>query len=146
MPSPAVQLLPMFHYRWHYADDIDRAGEILPRWRDITAPVIEGSYQRFLAAFDAHLRSFPFLMGNRPGASDFGIYGQLTQLSHFDPTPWRWRSPPSGSGTIRRHDASTVQPVARARRRSASAVVIFRTARMLGMPGWLLVEVGKYSI
>ena len=26
-------------------------------------------------------------MGNRPGASDFGVFGQLTQLTHFDPTP-----------------------------------------------------------
>jgi len=26
-------------------------------------------------------------MGERPGGSDFGAYGQLTQLTHFDPTP-----------------------------------------------------------
>jgi glutathione S-transferase len=107
----------MFHYRWHYADDIDRGGEILPRWRNITAseerirelkrqiqdrqiprlrfvgsspltaPVIEQAYQRFLAAFDAHLQQMPFLLGKRPGAGDFGLYGQLTQLTHFDPTP-----------------------------------------------------------
>ncbi len=107
----------MFHYRWHYAADIDRAGEILPRWRNIsgsdeqlaqmkrqfsdrqiarlkfvgsnpvTTPVIEASYRRFLQAFDAHLRVQPFVFGQRPGASDFGLYGQLTQLTHFDPTP-----------------------------------------------------------
>lgn len=107
----------MFHYRWHYADDIDRAGEVLPRWRAITAseetiqqlkqqfsdrqisrlryvgsspetaPVIEASYERFLDLMDAHLRRHPFLMGERPGASDFGLFGQLTQLTHFDPTP-----------------------------------------------------------
>jgi glutathione S-transferase len=107
----------MFHYRWHYADDIERAGEVLPRWRAITAteetiaqmkqqfserqisrlryvgsspetaPVIEDSYRRFIDLFDAHLRHHPFLMGARPGASDFGIFGQLTQLTHFDPTP-----------------------------------------------------------
>jgi hypothetical protein len=28
----------------------------------------------------------PFLMGARPGASDFAVYAQLT---HFDPTPAR---------------------------------------------------------
>src|SRR5208283_541213 len=28
-----------------------------------------------------------FLMGARPGASDFGLFGQLSQLAHFDPTP-----------------------------------------------------------
>jgi glutathione S-transferase len=107
----------MFHYRWHYADDIDRAGTILPIWRDVTAPedqlraakamfsrrqidrlyvvgstpetagVIEASYERFLALLDAHLSVHPFLMGGRPGASDFAAFGQLTQLTHFDPTP-----------------------------------------------------------
>ena len=34
-----------------------------------------------------HLERHSFLMGGRPGASDFAIYGQLTQLTHFDPTP-----------------------------------------------------------
>ncbi len=107
----------MFHYRWHYAADADKAGEILPRWsriaasdeemaqmkkfimdrqisrlyvvgsNDLTAPVIEASYERFLDLFDAHLKQYPFLMGNRPGASDFAAFGQLTALTHFDPTP-----------------------------------------------------------
>ena len=108
---------PMFHYRWHYADDIHKAGEILPRWRNISGPedearaasaqfsrrqidrlryvgsspataaVIENSYKRFLDVFSAHLQVQPFLLGARPGAGDFGIYGQMTQLAHFDPTP-----------------------------------------------------------
>ena len=107
----------MFHYRWHYADDIHKAGEILPRWRNISGPedearsssaqfsrrqidrlryvgsspataaVIENSYKRFLDVFSAHLQVQPFLLGARPGAGDFGIYGQMTQLAHFDPTP-----------------------------------------------------------
>lgn len=107
----------MFHYRWYYKADIERAAAILPRWNnltapeaealkmgtyiserqisrlyvvgsnDTTAPVIEASYLRFLDAFKAHLEVRPFLMGGRPGASDFGVYGQLTQLTHFDPTP-----------------------------------------------------------
>ena len=107
----------MFHYRWYYKPDIDRAAAILPRWRnvtqpeaealkmgeifadrqisrlyvvgsnDITAPVIEASYLRILDALKAHLETAPYLMGKRPGASDFGFYGQLTQLTHFDPTP-----------------------------------------------------------
>lgn len=107
----------MFHYRWHYAADAEKAGKILPRWsrivapeaeiapmtkfiverqvsrlyvvgsNAITAPVIEASYERFLMLLDAHLTLHPFLMGNRPGASDFGVFGQLTQLTHFDPTP-----------------------------------------------------------
>ncbi len=28
-----------------------------------------------------------FVMGARPGTADFGLYGQLTQLVAFDPTP-----------------------------------------------------------
>lgn len=106
----------MFHYRWHYKPDIERAAAILPRWRgisapedemqkmgklfaerqisrlyvvgsnDTTAPVIEASYLRYLKAMKGVLEAQPFLMGN-PGGSDFGAYGQLTQLTHFDPTP-----------------------------------------------------------
>ena len=107
----------MFHYRWYYQDDIERAGDVLPRWRgisapesdllaakkifserqisrlyvvgsnDTTAPIIEASYARFLDLFQEHLKSYPYFMGHRPGSSDFAAYGQLTQLSHFDPTP-----------------------------------------------------------
>lgn len=107
----------MFHYRWAYAADIAKASAILPCWRgmavpdevlaergrgfadrqigrlryvgsnEVTGPVIEASYRRFLAAFEDHLRVLPYLMGRRPGASDFATYGQLTQLAEFDPTP-----------------------------------------------------------
>jgi glutathione S-transferase len=107
----------MFHYRWHYAADADKGGEILPRWRvtptpeaalapvkafirerqisrlyvvgsnQVTAPVIEASYRRILAAMAAHIEAHAFLLGARPGGGDFGFYGQLTQLTKFDPTP-----------------------------------------------------------
>ena len=107
----------MFHFRWHYAADADKAGDILPRWSRIAAPddemaamkklimerqisrlyvvgsnattarVIEASFERFLDLFNAHLKVNPYLMGNRPGASDFAMFGQLTALTHFDPTP-----------------------------------------------------------
>ncbi len=106
-----------FHYRWVRDADIKRAGDILPLWfeptrsdeavaadgaafsrRQIdrlyvvgstaeTGPVIERSYERFLDALSAHLRNRPFLMGRRPGSGDFAVYGQLTQLAQFDPTP-----------------------------------------------------------
>jgi glutathione S-transferase len=108
---------PMFHYRWAFDDDIRRASDILPRWshpeRDddfvrtgggmfaqrqigrlgvvgsnaVTAPVIEASYRRALELLSAHLLGCRFLLGGRPGASDFAVYGQLTQLAGFDPTP-----------------------------------------------------------
>ncbi len=108
---------PMFHYRWHYHEDIELAGEILPRWRDLmasddeiaarsrfvrerqigrlyvvgsnetTTPVIEDSYARFLSCLNEHIQNGPFLFGRRPAAADFALYGQLTQLAAFDPTP-----------------------------------------------------------
>ena len=56
---------------------------------DTTAPVIEGSYKRFLDVLNEHLKRYPFLMGGRPGAGDFACFGQLTQLVQFDPTPAR---------------------------------------------------------
>lgn len=107
----------MFHYRWRYPADVRRASAILPAWtrgrvpdeklkaagtdiaerqvprlryvgsNEITGPVIEASYLRFLDAFEAHLRDHPFLLGARPGGGDFAVHGQLTQLAHFDPTP-----------------------------------------------------------
>jgi glutathione S-transferase len=106
----------MFHYRWSYAADIAKAGAVLPIWsrpplsddelaryaaliserqiarlryvgsNEVTGPVIEASYERFLDAFEDHQRSHRFLLGARPGAGDFGVFGQLTQLAHFDPT------------------------------------------------------------
>ena len=106
----------MFHYRWTYPADIRKAGEVLACWRGgphedaaltakaeavrgrqiprlryvgsnaTTGPVIEAGYRRVLLALEDHFRTHRFLMGARPGASDFAIYGQLTQLVHFDPT------------------------------------------------------------
>ena len=107
----------MFHYRWAYRDDIDKAAAILPCWsgysvpdetlaglaqafsrrqidrlyvvgsNPVTGPVIEASYARFLTAFEAHLAHQPFILGDRPAACDFAVFGQLTQLAQFDPTP-----------------------------------------------------------
>ena len=107
----------MFHYRWHYQADIAKAASILPRWGNISAadeavkpfsdmvasrqidrlsyvgsnavtkPLIEKSFQRFLEIFDTHLQNTPYLLGQRPASADFAIYGQLTCLALFDPTP-----------------------------------------------------------
>jgi glutathione S-transferase len=108
---------PMFHYRWAFAPDVARAAAILPRWsrtdlpadrydalgkvfaerqigrlgvvgsNETTAGLIEDSYHRLLRLLDAQLTGSRFVMGGRPGASDFGLFGQLTQLAAFDPTP-----------------------------------------------------------
>ena len=107
----------MFHYRWYPKIDADNAGTLLPLGMDVslandahqhfknffaerqigrlyvvgsndtTAPVIDASYRRFLAAMEGHLTNQKFMLGGRPGAGDFGLYGQLTQLVGFDPTP-----------------------------------------------------------
>lgn len=107
----------MFHYRWSYAPDIAKAAAMLPCWRGFcipdeelaergrlvaerqigrlryvgsnaaTGPVIEASYCRFLERFEDHLRGQPYLLGRRPAACDFAVFGQLTQLAEFDPTP-----------------------------------------------------------
>lgn len=107
----------MFHYRWSYADDIAKASAMLPCWRGfsipddvlaargaavaerqigrlryvgsnpVTGPVIEAGYRRFIEAFEAHLTTQPYLLGARPAACDFAVFGQLTQLAEFDPTP-----------------------------------------------------------
>jgi len=109
----------MFHYRWFYEADIEKAGRILPLYvrvdlaqnlletmaaqfskRQIerlyvvgsseeTAPVIEDSYLRFLHLMEAQLRSSQFLFGGRPASADFAMMGQLSCLTHFDPTPMR---------------------------------------------------------
>jgi len=106
----------MFHFRWYPQADADNAGTLLPLGMDVTlprdahqhfkkfftdrqvsrlyvvgsndttAPVIDASYRRFLAAMENHLASQKFMLGNRPSAGDFSLHGQLTQLVGFDPT------------------------------------------------------------
>ena len=107
----------MFHFRWAYDADIAKAASVLPRWRRVdvpddevaplskafaerqigrlyvvgsnetTGPIIEQSYREFLRTLDAVLTDQPYVLGARPSAADFALFGQLTQLSHFDPTP-----------------------------------------------------------
>ena len=107
----------MFHYRWWHAADIEKASRVLPMWsqgtapddavapiqkmvgerqvsrlgvvgsNEVTAPIIEASYRRFLRCFDRHLQEHRFVLGGQPSASDFAIHGQLTCLALFDPTP-----------------------------------------------------------
>jgi glutathione S-transferase len=106
----------MFHYRWYFAADADNAGSVLPtymnvtlpaeNWKqlkdmfterqvgrlryvgsnDETAPIIDASYRRLLEALENHFANLPFLLGHRPGAGDFALFGQFSQLVGFDPT------------------------------------------------------------
>jgi len=107
----------MFHYRWRGQADADNAGTLLPLTtnismseetlaeakaafskrqigrlyvvgsNEVTTPLIDASYRRFLAAMEQALGSQRCILGSRPAAGDFGLYGQLSQLVGFDPTP-----------------------------------------------------------
>jgi len=106
----------MYHYRWAYQADIDKAGNLLPVSADlqmnsdqqqqmydyittrqigrrelvgsteINTPIIEGSYERVLDIMQEQFAVHDFLLGDRPGRGDFGIFGQFTQLVKWDPT------------------------------------------------------------
>ena len=106
----------MFHFRWAHQRNVEFAGSILPRWtmnhlsdkeieplskhiseRQIerlryvgsnkaTGDFIEESYKKFIELLSNHLIGRRFLLGDRPGSSDFGVFGQLTQLAQTDPT------------------------------------------------------------
>ena len=108
----------MFHYRWHFEKDANKAGTILPLiefqnpltedqheeiknfiierqtqrlWvvgsSNETADLIESSFNRFLIAFNEHLITSRFLLGDKPSSADFAFFGQISQIVNFDPTP-----------------------------------------------------------
>ena len=106
----------MYHYRWTYHADITKAGKLLPLSRDLqldsdqaqqgydfvtkrqisrralvgstdwNTPLIEDSYRQVLGIMQARFARGDFMLGDRPGRGDFGLYGQLTQLARWDPT------------------------------------------------------------
>tara|TARA_Y100001968_G_C19422686_1_gene752656 strand:+ start:1347 stop:2453 length:1107 start_codon:yes stop_codon:yes gene_type:complete len=107
----------MFHYRWYFKEDAENAkkmlvlqhksnipDDVINQFADViadrqinrlwvvgsndeTAGLIDDSYKRFLTLMEKHLSISPFMFGMRPSSADFGLYGQLTQLVGFDPTP-----------------------------------------------------------
>ena len=107
---------PMFHYRWFYEADQQVAGErlarsqmpglddeavkggiemikarMIPRLTLVgstaeTKGPIEQSYRRLLAILEKHLATRTYVFGGRPSLADFGLFGQLYELS-IDPTP-----------------------------------------------------------
>ncbi len=52
---------------------------------DANRPIIEDSYLRLLDLLTASLQERMFLLGDRPGRGDFGVFGQLRQLVGWDP-------------------------------------------------------------
>ncbi|MFT5204695.1 MAG: glutathione S-transferase [Candidatus Aldehydirespiratoraceae bacterium] len=107
----------MYHYRWAYDEDIEKAGTLLPldqnlQLDDVThetfhdfiierqvgrralvgstpqnQPIIEASFGRVLDILQKHFEHNDFLLGDRPGRGDFALYGQLKPLLWWDPTP-----------------------------------------------------------
>lgn len=66
-----------------------------------TAPAIEQSYETFLALFEAHLETTPYLLGGAPTVGDYGLFAPLFAHLGRDPYPamrmkqtawrvWRW--------------------------------------------------------
>lgn len=106
----------MFHFRWAFEADADHAGPLLIHWANpglpdeqaaemaarfsrrqinrlyvvgsnaVTAQTIEDSYVRLLGLLDRLIREQGFVLGGRPSACDFALYGQLTQLTQVEPT------------------------------------------------------------
>ena len=93
-----------------------------------TKPVIEASFERLVARLEAHFERRAYLFGARPAFADFGLWGQLYNLS-TDPTPGaflRARAPralawiermlaPSAQGDFEAWDAlaPTLEPLLR---------------------------------
>lgn len=107
---------PMFHFRWAHEAAARNAGPLLAFWQDTTlsdaegerisseltrrqidrlhvvgsnpetAETIERSFERLVDLLDRRLSVQGFVLGARPAASDFAIFGQLTQLGVVEPT------------------------------------------------------------
>lgn len=106
----------MFHYRWAHEADYKNAGPLLIFWgssliddetaqgmsdhftkrqidrlfvvgsNETTASIIEAAYVRFIGIFDELIAQEGYVLGSRPSAADFAIFGQMTQLGIVEPT------------------------------------------------------------
>jgi glutathione S-transferase len=106
----------MFHYRWAHQADAENAVPLLVYWsvptleedaanqmaamfakrqigrlyvvgsNEVTAETIESSYARLMHILDTLFQKQGYVLGKRPSAADFAIYGQLTQLAIVEPT------------------------------------------------------------
>jgi len=113
----------MFHYRWAHEADYKNAGPLLIYWgssviddgtaqnlsdhftkrqidrlyvvgsKETTAPIIEAAYTRFIGILDQLLAQKGYVLGARPSAADFAIFGQMTQLGIVEPKIGRTYTP-----------------------------------------------------
>lgn len=96
---------------WFAQRQIERLGVVGSN--EETRPVIEAGLRRLLVLLETLVGTRLFLFGNRPSAGDFGLYGQLTQLCQFDPTPVRLTqqlAPRLMAWVVRMEDLSGWQP------------------------------------
>ncbi|WP_417494417.1 glutathione S-transferase family protein [Maricaulis sp.] len=98
-------VIPAMHYRWAYNRDFAQAEFGATSFPDLSpdeqkaavqksvdffsgalpvlgicpesVPAVEGAFEAFLAAFEAHLEQHPFLFGSRPSIGDYGFLGPL---------------------------------------------------------------------
>ncbi len=68
---------------------VGRLSGIVTGSLEACGPILEASYERLLHVLDERLRRRTFLWGTRPGASDFALQGQLSQLFQVEPTSQR---------------------------------------------------------
>ena len=106
----------MFHFRWAHEADWKNAAPLLVFWNmttvdeeqaqqfsdyfakrqierlyvvgsnSVTAKTIEDSYARLVEILDALIQRKGYVLGGRPSAADFALYGQMTQLGIVEPT------------------------------------------------------------
>ena len=106
----------MFHYRWNFSEGAKNAGPLIAYGQNpqldavsaramadsfakrqisrlslvgsnkVTAPIIEGGFQRLIEILDRIIERYGFTLGTQPASADFAIYGQLSQLGIIDPT------------------------------------------------------------
>ena len=106
----------MFHYRWNFSEGAKNAGPLIAYGQNpqfdavsaramadsfakrqisrlslvgsnkVTAPIIEGGFQRLIGILDRIIERQGFILGTQPASADFAIFGQLTQLGIIDPT------------------------------------------------------------
>ena len=93
----ASQVLPLWNigvpdsmvdfFRENFATrQIDRLSGVVTGSLEVCGPIIEASYERLLGILCQRLKENKFVLGARPGAGDFGLQGQLTQLVQVEPT------------------------------------------------------------
>lgn len=65
-----------------------------------TRPAFEEAYKDFVAAFDAHLADWPYVLGDAPTLADYGLMGPL--FAHLGRDPYSYRTLAEGAPRVLR--------------------------------------------